>query len=68
MFDWVQNFADWLWKFIDQGVIDGTVNGTAQLVDVSGEVRRVTQTGQIRYYALMIFAGSVVMIVFYLVP
>lgn len=64
----LQNFADWLWKFIDQGVIDGTVNGTAQLVDVSGEVRRVTQTGQIRYYALMIFAGGVVMVVFYLVP
>lgn len=64
----LQNCADWLWKFVDQGVIDGTVNGTAQLVDISGEVRQVTQTGQIRFYALMIFVGTVVMIVFYLVP
>ncbi|MCB0330631.1 MAG: NADH-quinone oxidoreductase subunit L, partial [Bdellovibrionales bacterium] len=34
----LEGMAKLLWKFIDQGVIDGCVNGTAALVDVTGEV------------------------------
>lgn len=51
-----------LWKQVDQAVIDASVNGTANMVDLHGEVLRVTQTGQLRHYALFIFAASVALI------
>lgn len=56
-----------LWSFVDVRVIDGTVNGTAALVEVSGEVGRATQTGDLRHYCLLMFAGSVALLVFYFV-
>jgi len=58
--------ARFLWRGIDQGVIDGSVNGTAALVDISGEVLRKTGTGQVRHYGLFIFIGALFVLVFYL--
>lgn len=56
-----------LFKGADQRFIDGTVNGTAAVVDASGELIKQSQTGQTRHYALFMFAGSVLMIIFYIV-
>lgn len=54
-------------RILDQGVIDGLVNGAAGAVDLSGELRRVVQSGELRFYALCMFGASVCLIVFYLV-
>jgi NADH-quinone oxidoreductase subunit L len=48
-----------LWKAVDAGVIDGTVNGTAGVVDGVSRVTRFVQTGLVRAYALLIFGGAV---------
>lgn len=62
----LEGAARLLWKIVDQGIIDGSVNGVAAVVDISGEVLRSTQTGQMRHYALFIFGSSVLIIVFFL--
>ena len=59
----IEGSARFLWKFFDQGVVDGVVNGTAAVVDISGEVVRGTQTGQVRQYAFFMFIATVVLIV-----
>ncbi|MCU1329185.1 MAG: proton-translocating NADH-quinone oxidoreductase, chain [Bryobacterales bacterium] len=52
-----------LWKTIDQGVIDGAVNGIgARAQNVGGLLRRI-QSGNIRSYATWVLAGSVVVII-----
>jgi NADH-quinone oxidoreductase subunit L len=63
----LEGMARFLWRGVDQSVIDGTVNGTAAAIDMSGEISRHTQTGQIRHYALFMFVGTVVVITFYMV-
>lgn len=63
----LEGLAKGLWKVADQGIIDGTVNGTAAIVDVSGELVRGTQSGQMRSYALFLFLATVFIVVFYLV-
>jgi NADH-quinone oxidoreductase subunit L len=51
-----------LWKGIDVGLIDGTVNALAAVVDGSARVLRFVQTGLVRAYALMILAGAVALV------
>ncbi len=63
----LEKIASLLWKVFDQGIIDGMVNGTAALVDVNGEIVRVTQTGQIRHYALFMFIATVGIIGLYII-
>jgi NADH-quinone oxidoreductase subunit L len=53
-----------LWKGADQGVIDRAVNWTGEFVDMSGEVVRTVQTGQVRHYALYMFLGFLAVVVF----
>ncbi|MEZ4753336.1 MAG: NADH-quinone oxidoreductase subunit L [Bdellovibrionota bacterium] len=60
----LEGAARLLWKKIDQGVIDGTVNGSASIVDLKGEIIRRTQTGQIRQYAFFMFFATVAIIGF----
>jgi NADH-quinone oxidoreductase subunit L len=62
----LESLARMLWIKVDQGIVDGTVNGTAAVVDVSGEVVRSFQTGQIRTYMVMMFLGMVVLMSLYL--
>ena len=55
-----------LWKGIDAGMIDGTVNGVGQTVrGVSGGLRRL-QTGSVRTYAASLFLGVVLILGWYL--
>lgn len=63
----LENISRFLWKGVDQGLIDGSVNATAALVDITGEVTRLTQTGQVRHYALFMFIGTIVIVFFYMV-
>lgn len=57
--------AAFLHRVVDQGMIDGAVNGTASLVDLSGEITRGTQTGQIRHYALFMFIATLLILFFF---
>jgi NADH-quinone oxidoreductase subunit L len=48
-----------LWKVVDVGMIDGTVNGVAQAAEAAGsEVRRV-QSGNTRTYAVWVVIGAI---------
>jgi NADH-quinone oxidoreductase subunit L len=51
-----------LWKGVDVGVIDRTVNGVGQAVGGTSEVLRLFQTGSVRAYAASIFLGVVVVL------
>ncbi|RIL08517.1 MAG: hypothetical protein DCC75_08710 [Proteobacteria bacterium] len=59
--------AKMLWKGIDQMLIDGVVNGTAEAIDMSAETVRYVQTGQTRHYAFFMMVGTIVVIFFYMV-
>jgi NADH-quinone oxidoreductase subunit L len=61
-----QKLATFLAWVIDARVIDGAVNGTAQLVKATGTATRKLQTGFVRHYALGIALGMAAIIVFML--
>ncbi|MGB8801683.1 MAG: NADH-quinone oxidoreductase subunit L [Candidatus Acidiferrales bacterium] len=48
-----------LWHAVDEGVIDGTVNGVARLARESGSELREIQSGNARSYATWVVIGAV---------
>lgn len=56
-----------LWRWGDQALIDGAVNGSGRLIDSSARVLRYSQSGQVRHYALCMFAAAVILSAFYMV-
>jgi NADH-quinone oxidoreductase subunit L len=48
---------------VDLPVIDGAVNGVGRLARGIGERVRVLQTGQVRNYAALLFAGAIALVV-----
>ncbi|HEV2616777.1 MAG TPA: NADH-quinone oxidoreductase subunit L [Candidatus Acidoferrales bacterium] len=56
---------DVLWKIIDVGLIDGTVNGLASLSRESGSGLRHMQSGNTRSYAAWVVVGAVAVTVFF---
>lgn len=46
-----------LWKWFDVGIVDGTVNGIAKVVNVLGAVTRRVQTGIAQSYAVVFILG-----------
>ncbi len=55
-----------LWKGIDVGIVDGTVNGVGAVVRLtSGRLRRI-QTGSVRTYAASLFLGVALILGWYL--
>ena len=53
-----------LWKGVDQGVIDGTVNGAGSASKgIVGELRRI-QSGNIRSYAAWVAVGGAAVIAY----
>ena len=54
-----------LWKIIDVGLIDGTVNGLASLSRESGGGLRHMQSGNTRSYAAWVVVGAVAVTVFF---
>jgi NADH-quinone oxidoreductase subunit L len=57
-----------LWKVVDIGVIDRSVNGVGDIVGGSSEVMRRIQTGSVRVYAASVFLGVVLILGYYLWP
>jgi NADH-quinone oxidoreductase subunit L len=55
-----------LWKGVDAGLIDGTVNGVGLVVSGTSSVLRRMQTGSIRTYAFALFAGAISILAYYL--
>ncbi len=62
----LRSSREFLWKFIDTGIIDGTVNSVGQVVRATGSGLRHIQTGYVRTYAGWILFGGVLMIVWFL--
>jgi NADH-quinone oxidoreductase subunit L len=52
-----------LWKVVDVGMIDGTVNGIAHGASAIGDASRHTQSGNARSYAVWILIGALVIFV-----
>jgi NADH-quinone oxidoreductase subunit L len=48
-----------LWRTVDEGFIDGTVNGVADIAHNTGDSLRKAETGNTRSYAAWIVAGAV---------
>jgi NADH-quinone oxidoreductase subunit L len=56
-----------LWKGMDAGLVDGTVNGVGATVRGSAALLRLLQTGSVRAYAASIFVGVLLILAYYLV-
>jgi NADH-quinone oxidoreductase subunit L len=46
------------WKWLDTVAVDGTLNALAFLTEITGDLLRFLQTGNVRNYALMVLAGA----------
>jgi len=55
-----------LWKILDVRVIDGAVNGVAEIVAGSSGLLRRFQTGSVRAYAQALLLGVVLILGYYL--
>ena len=55
-----------LWRGVDAGLIDGTVNGVGLVVRGWSAVLRRLQTGSVRAYAMSFFVGVVTIVGYYL--
>ena len=51
-----------LWKVVDAGMIDGTVNGVADGAAAVGDTLRHTQSGNTRSYAVWVVVGAIVVL------
>lgn len=60
------NLANALWRRVDMEIIDGAVNGVADLTREWGMALRQIQSGQIQHYALYMAVGAFLMITAYL--
>ncbi len=60
-------FSVFLWRFFDDLVVDGIVNGVAALFRGGSEVFKKLQTGNVQNYALSILIGLVIMIGYFLI-
>ncbi len=50
-----------VYRFIDQGVIDASVNASGRGASESGQFLRKSQTGQVREYAAVMFGAAVLL-------
>jgi NADH-quinone oxidoreductase subunit L len=55
-----------LWRGVDAGLIDGSVNGVGAIVRGTSTRLRRLQTGSIRVYAASLFLGVVLILGWYL--
>ncbi|MCG6963731.1 MAG: NADH-quinone oxidoreductase subunit L, partial [Acidobacteria bacterium] len=60
----IHRLATFCWKGIDVILIDGVgVNGTAFTTELSGDLLRFLQTGNVRNYALSVVMGVLLLVV-----
>ena len=50
-----------VYKYIDQGLVDGIVNGSGIASDEAGQGLRKVQTGKIQQYAALMFAAVAIL-------
>ncbi len=50
-----------VYDVVDQGIVDGAVNGSGAVADATGEELRHLQTGRVQQYAALMFAGASVL-------
>ncbi|MFT7475956.1 MAG: NADH-quinone oxidoreductase subunit L [Verrucomicrobiales bacterium] len=50
-----------VYKYVDQGLIEGTVNGSGNLSNQGGQWLRRLQTGKVQQYAALLFAGATIL-------
>ena len=55
-----------LWRFLDNGIIDGIVNGVAGIIRVIGGTLRRLQTGLVQAYIVSMVLGIVLFLAYYL--
>ncbi len=58
--------SKFLWKFVDSKIIDGIVNGSAVVTIRFSEVLRRIQTGVVQNYAMLMFIGIIVIVLWFL--
>jgi NADH-quinone oxidoreductase subunit L len=58
----IKQASDWLWAWVDVGIVDGAVNQAGAFVRRDGTWLSRVQSGFVRNYALSIFLGAVVII------
>lgn len=63
----MKDIANFLWRIVDVGIIDGTVNGIAYGLGATSQRLRRVQTGLVANYALAIAIGMVVLLGVFLV-
>ncbi len=52
-------YSRWLWRWVDQGLVDGTVNGVAAAAQAAGDfLRGRVHNGRTRQYAAYLAAGA----------
>ncbi len=56
-----------VYKFIDQGAVDGAVNASGSLAEAFGQILRGVQTGQIRQYATLLFGAATVLVAVFII-
>ena len=54
-------FGRWLYRYVDQGLVDRAVNLSGTGADESGQLLRRVQTGRVQQYAVLLFAGATVL-------
>ncbi len=54
-----------LWRVIDNGIIDGIVNGTASMMGMWSQIVRRWQSGYVRGYATWILFGTALIVLYY---
>jgi NADH-quinone oxidoreductase subunit L len=57
--------SELLWRVMDQGLIDGMVNGAAAAVVANGQLWRYVQTGNVQHYALVFLGGALALLLYY---
>lgn len=65
--DMFVSFADFLSNIIDKEGVDGTVLGIGHITRRFAGVLRTIQTGYVRNYALSIFLGAVLLVIYFLI-
>jgi len=62
----IHNIIDGLGKFlwwVDLKIVDGIVDGIGNTTKVIGSILRRVQTGKLQHYALVLFAGVVILVI-----
>ncbi|HLE84971.1 MAG TPA: NADH-quinone oxidoreductase subunit L [Thermoanaerobaculia bacterium] len=58
----LRGLSRFFWRVVDGRVIDGTIHLGAYLTELTGDLGRLTTTGNVRNYALYFFLGLVVLL------